>query len=77
MGLVVSLLQAAHVLRTATNPDKMCCGVLCAGLVEQQREGVLDSFIGWAKFAEQHDRQKLLQLCVHGLALHCAAAQSR
>lgn len=51
--------------------------VLSAGLADTQREGVLDSFIGWAKFAEQQDRQELLQLCVHGLALHCAAAQSR
>jgi hypothetical protein len=38
---------------------------------------VLDSFIGWARFAEQQDRREMLQLCVHSLALHCAAAQTR
>lgn len=51
--------------------------MLSAGLADAQREGVLDSFIGWANFAEQQDRQELLQLCAHGLALHYAAAQSR
>jgi hypothetical protein len=58
----------------------MCCHVLCCaytGLVEAQRESVLDSFIEWANFTEQQDRQQLLQLCVHALALHYAAAQSR
>lgn len=58
----------------------LCSDMLCAvhaGLLERQREGVLDSLIGWARFAEQQDRQELLHLCIHGLALHCAAAQSR
>lgn len=53
----------------------MC--VCTTGLVDTQREAVLDSFIGWATHAEQLDRQELLQLCVHALALHYAAAQSR
>jgi hypothetical protein len=48
-----------------------------AGLSEAQHEGVLDSFIGWAGFAEQQGRQEMLQLCTHSLALHQAAAQSR
>lgn len=56
---------------------RMCTPFMPAGLTEARREGVLDSFISWAAFAEQQDRQELLQLCIHGLALHCAAAQSR
>lgn len=52
--------------------------LVCApGLCESQREGVLDSFIGWAAYAEQLGRQALQQMCIHALARHLAAAQAR
>lgn len=50
---------------------------LRAGLDEAQRAGVLDSFIGWTLYAEQLGRRELHELCVHAMARHWAAAQSR
>lgn len=47
------------------------------GLSESRRAAVLDSFVGWATYAEQLGRQELRQLCLHAIARHLSAAQSR
>lgn len=47
------------------------------GLSKEQQEGVLDSFIGWTRYADALERADLKQLCVHALARHVTAATSR
>lgn len=49
----------------------------CSGLPASQRGAVLDSFVGWCLYSEQLQREELRELCVHALARHVTAAQSR
>lgn len=68
------MLQAVYLLSTLTS---LCCMLLTTGLSDARREAVLDSFIGWAAYAEQLGRQQLHHLCMHAVARHLTAAQSR